>query len=48
LNGRRGAAADAMAVDAPAVEKKSPYFSTNEKVNLPICSEQTERTRHRK
>jgi hypothetical protein len=33
-----------MAVNAPAVAKNSPYFSTNEKVNLPICSEQTERT----
>jgi hypothetical protein len=26
----------------------SPYFQTNEKVNLPLDSEQTERTRHRK
>jgi hypothetical protein len=37
-----------MAVNTPAVAKKSPYFSTNEKVNLPICFEQTERTRHQK
>jgi hypothetical protein len=33
-----------MAVDAPAAAKIPLIFSTNEKVNLPICFEQTERT----
>jgi hypothetical protein len=32
----------AIVVEVPLI------FQTNEKVNLPICSEQTERTRHRK
>jgi hypothetical protein len=30
------------------VVKVPLIFQTNEKVNLPICSEQTKRTRHRK